>query len=233
MHGACGQRCTVTAWGRAVWERAGADSASATAVPEPRLAGSCRQRNGADGEHAVRTLRGTQSLRRGWQLQPPHADWVSCLAPRRQQLLRCAEPPRRVGTTPTVPGTLPHERDPVLPTLGPDTKPNPDLQVLPLPARSTTGPRGWGRERKREEVSAGCAPRVPTAHVAQAPHPLCVQVCAGTPPHLPPSPSAGVSSGHPGCQTTLRARTKPVLPGPCLHPPGRGGQGWPRLRGRG
>lgn len=33
------------------------------------------------------------------------------------------------------------------------------------------------------------------------PHPSPTQVCAGTPLRLPPSPSPGASSGHPGCWT--------------------------------
>lgn len=69
-------------------------------APEPRLPGSCQERNRADGEHTARAPRGMQSLRRGWQPQPPRAARVSRLALRQQQLSRHTEPPLCVGGNP-------------------------------------------------------------------------------------------------------------------------------------
>lgn len=175
MHGACRQRTLWLLGAEPPGSEQEQTVPASPQVPEPRLAGSCRQRNGADGEHAARALHGTRSLRRGWQLRPPHAALVSRLAPRRRQLSQRTEPPFCTGATPMAPGALPHERGPAPPPLEPNTQPNPDLQVLPLPARSIMGPRGE-REREREEVSAGCAPRVPAAHAAQTPHPSSAQV---------------------------------------------------------
>lgn len=90
---------------------------------------------------------------------------------------------------------------------------------------------GGERERKKEEVSAGCAPRVPTAHAAPS---LADAGLRGdpTPPPTQPFPRGKLRAAG-LLDPLLRARTKLELPGPCLHPAGRGGQAWLGMWGTG
>lgn len=162
--------CQATGVSRSSWHRRHRGCPSPGMLPAAQ-----RGRRGARGAGPAQ----------GWQPRPPHTARASCLTPRRQQLAWCTEPPPAPGQ-PQWPRA---HRDPSSPALEPGTQPNPDLQVLPLPARSTVRP-GRG-ERERERRGEHCAHPQPPHRALPGPHPPPVQVCAGTPPHSHPAPPQG------------------------------------------